>query len=604
MKTYRRLLQFVKPYRKALFCAILASLFYALFNAVAIWFSASFVTTIFTPETLQPPVAGSDLNELLKFQAWRIIGSTDRFEIVKRVGLIFFLAFLLRNLFDVTQVYFLSFIEQRVIKDLRDRVYKHLLSQSLGFFHQRKSGELASVALNDVAALNSHLIRVITFLMRDPFVIIIFLILLVTISLKLTLAALILLPLAGILIDQLGKSLKRKSTRVQDALSHVTNLLQERLGGIRLIKIAGTETAENARFQEATTRHFRMALRQRRLDILNVPLTEILGLAIISLILIYGGYLVFRSHSVDAEDFVRFIALLFSTLAPIKSLGSAYNSLQIASASGDRIFQLLDQDEKLPLPAHPVSLARLSQGIKLENLSFSYQGTNGAALEGINLEIKRGETVALVGPSGAGKTTLIGLILRLFDPTQGRITLDGLDLKDIAPADLRRLFGVVSQDIVLFNDTIAANIRYSQGNISQEQVFRAAKLAYADEFIQAQPQGYDTPVGDRGLRLSGGQQQRLSIARALVLDPPIIIFDEATSQLDSESEALIQKALESLSKEHTLIVIAHRLATVRKMDRIVVLDGGKIIDQGSYAELLQRCELFNRLCQQQFLTPL
>jgi ABC-type multidrug transport system fused ATPase/permease subunit len=257
--------------------------------------------------------------------------------------------------------------------------------------------------------------------------------------------------------------------------------------------------------------------------------------------------------------------------------------------------------EELPVAAAPVRVSRLDGALRLEDAGFRYEGSNFDALTEVNLEISRGETVAIVGPSGSGKTTLVGLILRLFDPTRGRVTLNGADLRDIDPQDLRRLFGVVPQDLILFNDTVAANIGYGDSRISREAIVHAAKLAYADEFIRSQPQGYDTPVGDRGLRLSGGQQQRLSIARALVKNPPIIIFDEATSQLDSESEGLIQQAFEALRRDHTMIVIAHRLATVRRADRIVVLDKGRIIDQGRYEDLLARCDLFNRLCQQQFL---
>jgi subfamily B ATP-binding cassette protein MsbA len=605
MQSYLRLISYLKPYRKTLAVAFIFSLLYALFNAIAFWFSANFITAIFAPQTAPVanlPGTAAGLNESLKALAWRIIGSGSRFDMVVRVGIVFFLAFLLRNLFDVAQVYLTAFIEHRVIKDVRDKVYAHLLSQRLSFFYKRKAGELSSVILNDVGALNNNMMKVVAFLMRDPFVIFISLALLMTISLRLTIAAFILLPVAGILIDRLGKSMKRKSTRVQEALSRVTHLLQERLGGIRLIKVSGTESNEAERFGEATQKHFRLALRQRRLDILNVPGTEVLGLAIISLILVYGGWLVFESKAITAEDFVRFVTIMYSILAPVKSLGAAYNALQITSASADRIFGVLDVEERLPVPAQPRTVSTLEKTLKLEGVGFRYEGTSTEALTGINLEIRRGETVALVGPSGSGKTTLVGLIIRLFDPTAGRILLDGADLREVIPADLRKIFGVVTQDVVLFHDTIAANIGYGDGQISMERIEQAAGLAYADSFIRAQAQGYDTIIGDRGLRLSGGQQQRLSIARTLVQDPPVIIFDEATSQLDSESESLIQKAMETLSQDHTLIVIAHRLATVRQADRIVVLDQGRIIDQGTYAELLGRCDLFNRLCQQQFLT--
>jgi subfamily B ATP-binding cassette protein MsbA len=604
MKSYWRLLALVKPYKRALLGAFLCSLLFAAFNAIAIWFSASFITAIFTPDagTLGTvPETASDLNESLKGLAWQFIGQGSRFDIIIRAVAVFFFAYLFRNIFNVLQLLFISFMEQRVIRDVRDTLYSHMLTQSLSFFHQRKSGELASVALNDVALLNDKMMRAIKFVMREPFVILIFLFLLFTISWKLTLAAMVILPIAGILIDKLGKSLKRKSRRMQEALSEVTNLIYERLGGIRLIKIAGTEKAEIGHFGEATKNFYKKALRQRRFDFLTAPVTEILGMAIISVILLYGGYLVFESGSIDSEDFVRFVAILFSIMAPAKSLAEAYNSMQVASASADRIYGILDVDEKLPAPAKPAGIDTFQQSISLQKVNFRYGGTENDALRGVDLEIRKGESVALVGPSGAGKTTLIGLLIRLYDPTSGSIRLDDYDLKSLDSVALRRLFGVVSQDIILFNDTIAANIGYGVA-VSEDRIREAAKLAYADQFIQTMPKGYDTNAGDRGVRLSGGQQQRISIARALVHDPPIIIFDEATSHLDSESEALIQQAMESLRQTHTLIVIAHRLATVRNSDRIIVMDGGSIIDQGSYEELLERCELFARLCQHQFLS--
>ncbi|MFH1735757.1 MAG: ABC transporter ATP-binding protein [bacterium] len=605
MKSYLRLLKLIKPYRKALLGAFLCSVAYALANAIAIWFSASFITAIFTPDA--NPIGAlaaaetSDLNEKLKIIAWNFIGEGDRFDVVKRAVVIFFFAYFLRNFFVVAQLFFISFIEQRVIRDIRDKLYSHLLKQALSFFHKRKAGELASIALNDVALLNDKMMKAIKFSMREPFVIIIFMFLLFTISWKLTLVTLIVLPFAGIMIDKLGRSLRRKSRRMQEAMSDLTSLIYERLGGIRLIKIAGTEAPETDRFKSVTATFFRQALRQRRLDFLTAPATEILGMAIISVILLYGGYLVFQTTAIDAEDFVRFIAILFSIMAPAKGLGDAYTSIQVASASADRIYGILDVDEKLIIPDKIYPVTGFDSSLVLENVNFRYDTAETNALTDINITIKQGESVALVGPSGAGKTTLIGLLIRLFDPTSGIITLDGKDLKILDSVALRKRFGVVSQDIILFNDSIAANIGYGADNVPQEKIEYSAKLAYAHDFISAFPDGYQTEVGDRGVRLSGGQQQRLSIARALVHDPPIIIFDEATSNLDSESESLIQQAMESLRSKHTLILIAHRLATIRNADRIVVLDQGRIIDKGTYDELHERCALFKRLCQQQFL---
>jgi subfamily B ATP-binding cassette protein MsbA len=430
--------------------------------------------------------------------------------------------------------------------------------------------------------------------------IIIFVTLLISISWQLSLIASIVFPLTGILITKIGQSLKRKSRRVQERLADVTTVLQETFSGVKVVKAFSMEKYESDKFNHKTFEHFRAVVRQVRLNRLSGPLSETMGIGIMVCVLWYGGQLVLSGESLNSEDFIRFIAVLFSLMDPIKKLGQFNNDVQISLASGRRVFKILDTPAEITDRPGAVTKTEFKTSIRFENVSFRYSPKGALVLNDINLEVEKNRKFAIVGGSGAGKTTLVNLLPRLYEVESGSIKIDDLDIRDMTMDSLRRLMGIVTQDVILFNDTVANNIAYGLPDYSKDEIIRASHLANAHEFIQDMSEGFDTMIGERGIRLSGGQRQRISIARAILKNPPILIFDEATSSLDSESERLIQEAIENLMKDRTVFLIAHRLSTIMNSDTILVLENGQILDEGSHDELLKRCQRYKYLYELQF----
>lgn len=568
------------------------------------WIGAGFLKLIFAPNEQHPVQLEhsiGSINETLKFYTWKWIGEGTPFDKLIRVSLFLLLLYFLAATFKFIQNRTLLIVEQRLAQKIRELLFNNYLSQSIGFFYKRKVGELMTTLLNDAQTLNHHLIKVFAIYLREPISVLVSILLLAAISWQLLLITFLIVPIAGVFIHSIGKSLKRKSTRVLQALDKLTVFLNERLSGIHLIKTSGTEQLEMSTFKKENQNVYHQSFRQRQLDLLVVPTTEVLGMVIIVTILLVGGYKVLFSGMITAEDFLRFILLLFGMLAPARALADGWSSFNITSAAGKRIFEVLDTDESLSNSNSQKSIDSVSSSIQFENVSFRYQEDLPYTLQDIQLEIQPNEMLALVGLSGAGKTTLLNLILRLYDPTIGRILFQHCDIREFNTTLYRKLFGIVSQDTILFHDTIANNIAYGCSNVSTEQIIDAAKLAHAHEFIHKLDHGYETVVGDRGVRLSGGQKQRISLARAFMRQPKIVLLDEATSNLDSDSERSIQIALDQMKNKVTIVIIAHRLATIRNADRIALLDNGKIIDTGTYDYLMQRNELFSRLSKQQFL---
>lgn len=630
---YLRILSYLRPYAGYLAIVLFFNLSFTIFNAMSVWIVAPFIDTLFdsgrpaVDETLSEPgeesaqevqerdggghaAAGRpqkkasilNLNERLKNTVGEWLYRENRIDSLKLLCIVIFLTFLLKNLSAVAEFYWVSYVEQRVIKDLREEVYEHILWQPLAFFEKHRTGQLISRVTNDIAALNVALGRSFTKVIRDPLVILIFVVILFNISWQLTLLAMVVIPASGLLIRKIGQSLGRKSRRVQERLADLTTILQESITGMRIIKAFSTERAENAKFRKKTREHFRASLKQARLNRLSSPLSETLGVGIMVVVLWVGGELVLAQHVLSSEDFIRFIIVLFSIMAPIKSLGELNNNIQISLASGQRVFEIIDTP--LTVVEKPGALVKKSfdRDIRFENVSFRYGETGAWVLEELGIVIGKNEKIALVGGSGTGKTTLVNLLPRFYDATKGSVRIDGIDVRDMTLASLRGLMGIVTQDVILFNDTVANNIAYGAPGCSRERIERAAKLANAYDFIMELPEGFDTMIGERGMRLSGGERQRISIARAILRDPPIMIFDEATSSLDSESELLIQRAFENLIKDRTVLVIAHRLSSVIRSDRIVLLEGGRITDEGSHEELLARSPYYRHIYELQFAT--
>ena len=579
-----------------------STLFYVVFNALSLWLIAPVLNVIFLPgkssqqeeQVLQVAGGLRGYYESVKQWSWDLIGGGDALEMLPRLCIALVAVFLLKNIFAYLQMYFVSYVEQRMIKDLRERVFDHVVRQSYGFFDDRSTGHLMSTVMNDVNVLSVTFQRIFTSAVRDPLTVITFAILLVSISWKLTLMAALIVPLFGIIYKKTGGSLKRKSGRIQEGLAQITANLQETITGARLIKSSVTEEVESKRFEGKSTSLFRHSLRLVRLDRLASPLSETIGVIIIASVLAIGGRQVLSGSLLDGEDFIRFIVILFSILAPARSVGQIHNYLQVGSAAGARITELLQHPDE-PVDKGKYEAKAPEKGIHFDKIWFRYSEAGGWVLKDVDLKIKQGEKVALVGRSGSGKTTLANLLARFYKLQKGKILWDEIPINDMTLRSLRKQISMVSQDVFLFNETVRFNITYGMENVDEQRLQEAMDQAHATEFINKLPKGLDTMVGERGTQLSGGQKQRIAIARALLKNAPLLVFDEATSALDSESERLIQGALEKLFQNRTVIIIAHRLSSIRFADRVIVVDEGKIATEGSHEELMQNSPLYQTL---------
>jgi subfamily B ATP-binding cassette protein MsbA len=572
---------------------------------------APFVSTLFdsqetqieqsvADESEEEEVSFFDLNEWLKSKIDHLFRRSDKIETLKLLCFMIFFTFLLKNSFAFIEAWFVTFIEQKAVKDMRDETYGHIIWQPLSFFSRYEIGNLMSRITNDINTLSVTLNQNFTKIIREPLVVIIFLIILISISWQLTLVALLVFPVTGFMITKIGRIIKRRSKRVQEKIADVTTVLQETFSGIKVVKAFSMEKYENNKFMEKTNVHFIAVVRQLRLNRLGSPLSETLGIGIMVLVLWFGGRLVLEGQLVSAEDFIRFLAVLFSIMSPIKALGQLNNDIQVSLAAGNRIFSILDTESNITDKPDAIIKDSFINKITYKNVFFQYSENDDEVLQDINLEIHKNKKVAFVGGSGAGKTTLVNLLPRFYDVRKGSILIDDSDIRDIKMSGLRKLMGIVTQEVILFNDTIANNIAYGLKDYSRTDIENAARLANAYDFVMELPNEFETMIGERGMRLSGGQRQRISIARAILKNPPILIFDEATSSLDSESERLIQEAIDNLMKDRTVLIVAHRLSSIIKSDHIVVMEKGKIIDIGNHVELLKRSERYKFLYQLQF----
>ena len=612
VRLYFRIISYLRPYIRHLAVILVFNFFFVIFNTISIWMVAPLLTTLFEAnqtiveqQMVPDEKAATDqgvfnLNDWLKQKLDKFFVRADKIETLKVLCLFILVAFFLKNATAYGIEWWFTFVEQRFIKDIRDDLYEHILWQPLSFFSKYQTGNLMSRITNDTNALNESIKNNFTKIIRDPLLIIIFLTLLISISWQLTLLASVVFPVTGILITKIGQSLKRKSRRVQERIADVTTVIQETITGVKVVKAFSMEKYENEKFRNTTLDHFKAVLRQMRLHRLSGPLSETLGISIMVGVLWFGGKLVLSGELLSSRDFISFIAILFSIMDPIKKLGQFNNDVQIALATGRRIINILDTPVAISDRPHAQIKDDFFSDIHYENVYFRYFDKGDLVLKDINLHIKKNQKFAIVGGSGAGKTTMVNLLPRFYEIDQGAIKIDSIDIRDLKLASLRRLMGIVTQDVILFNDTVANNIAYGMSNYPMEEIQRAAQLANAHEFIEQMPEGYQTMIGERGMRLSGGQRQRISIARAILKNPPILIFDEATSSLDSEAERLIQEAIENLMRDRTVLIIAHRLSSIMRSDKIIVLEEGKIIDEGTHEELIERSQRYNYLYKLQF----
>jgi len=588
MNIYLRVIKLVKPYWFLLVVSIFASLLFVAFNSASVWLTASFVEVIFPKEahpstetTLKSvPAAPHNLNQRIKLLTQQLILRDSPYASLKALCIIIFLTFFLKNVFLYLKNISIAWVQLKMINDVRDRLYAHLHSLSLAYFDRKRSGEISSIVMNDVAHMRNSFTVSFDKLLVEPINILTFLILLFVISWQLALLASVILPVSIFIIGKIGKSIRRRSLRTSKQVANVMAILEETLQGMRVVKAFTMEKFEIKRFLEATRRHFQLLFRRKRLREVSSPINETFGVLVGVVLLWYGGTQVLSGTGLDAEDFIRFILMLFAIMNPIKSLNNVTMELQEGLASAERVFSIMDEKPEIVEKPNAIVLDGFRDKIVYHQVSFYYLKTREKVLRDISFEIKKGEIVAIVGQSGAGKSTLVDLLPRFYDPTEGKITIDGYDLRDITFHSLRALMGIVTQQTILFNDTVYNNIAYGVEKYSPAQVRAAAEAANALEFIEQFPDGFETMIGDRGLRLSGGQRQRLAIARGGL--------DEATSSLDSESEQKVQAAIENLMKDRTVLVIAHRLSTIQNADKIIVLDKGRIIEQGTHQQLLSQ----------------
>ena len=604
---YRRMGQLLFHFWPYIFISSLAAIVFVFLNTASIWLTASLINNILSDfdKIVQAQAewagkTGLTLNEKLKYWTNVLILRETPLESLKILCLSILTVFFIKNIFLYIKNILLRIVELKLVKEIRDRLYKHIQTLSLGYFNRQHTGSITSIVMNDVEQLQIALAVVFQRLFVEPINILTFVALLFIISWKLALIAIIIIPLAGIAIFSIGRSIRRKSRRTQAKIAEIMQILTETVTSIRIVKAFVNEKEEVKNFTRESKHYFKLLLKRARLDLIAGPTTETFGVIIGVVLLWYGGMEVLAQKGVSAEDFIRFILILFSILGPIKQLSNVNLKIQIGAASAERIFGLLDTPPEIVEDPDPVELDVFNNAIEFDQIHFEYSDADERVLDGVTFTIKQGEVVALVGPSGSGKSTIADLIPRFFDVSKGALRIDGNNVRKISFSSLRGSMGIVTQEVILFNDTIRKNIAYGQSDVTEEAIQKAAKAANALEFIEQTPDGFDTLIGERGVNLSGGQKQRLAIARALLKNPPILILDEATSALDTESEKMVQKAIEVLMKDRTVLVIAHRLSTVQNADKIVVLDKGKILEVGSHNELYEKGGLYRRLYDIQF----
>jgi len=613
MRTFLRLLSYVKPHWRSLSLALVFMLFFAFFSGFSIGMISPFMEVLFQSPSVQQreelrqdvsldisgPNALQQVRDYIQLKAQKYLLSSRPLVSLERICFIILIVMLLKNLFNYGQTYLIASVEQRVIRDLRDRLYSHLYCLPLSFFHTQKTGRLISRITNDVTMIRGTITAVFSNVVRDSLLLFVCLFWIFWASWKLALLSLTVLPPSMFLIVTISKKLRRDSSLIQERMGDITAVLQETISGMRVVKAFRMEGFEKKKFFYFTTAYLNHFLRLIRIGALASPMAEYLGVIVGTIVLWYGGLQILQEGSLEPQTFMLFLFAVFSMMAPIKSLSQVNTKIQEGLAAAKRVLRLLDTMPSISDRPGAADITQLRDSIEFRHVSFSYDGGK-EVLRDINFKVRVGQVVAIVGPSGAGKSTLVDLLPKFYLPSSGRILFDETDHLDLSTESLRALMGIVTQETILFNDTLRNNIAYGSEEVPESDIVKASVAANAHQFIESMPSGYETVIGDRGVRLSGGQRQRIAIARAILKNPPVLIFDEATSALDTESEILVQQAIERLMEDRTTFVIAHRLSTIQRADLILVLEGGRIVQTGTHDSLLAKEGLYKRLYELQF----
>lgn len=550
---------------------------------------------IFNKRLIQPP------NQLPEFLANLVnrLNAADPKDLFAMLPVVVFILFLIKHVVTYFYQILMNDVSQRVMRDVRYRVYETIQNLSLDYFGEKRTGELISRITHDIPIIENAVSYGVTDLFRQSFMIIFYVAIAFTIHIKAALIAFFVFPFIGFPIANIGKKLRKLSRMSQERMADINTILLETISGIRVVKAFCTEKQELDRFKAINQDYYKLKMKSIRRTLFINPITELVGVIGGILVMIWLGRQVMKD-TMSFGIFALFFGSIMSIISPMKKLANVNAMTQQALAANQRIYDILDQLPSVKEKPGARELPSIRKKIELQAITFQYDHESGDVLNDINLEIEVGQLVAIVGPTGTGKSTLVNLIPRFYDPTQGVIRIDGVDLKEVTFKSLRQQIGIVAQETFLFNDTVRANIAYGHPKATQEEIESAARKAYAHQFIADMPQGYDTIIGDRGFRLSGGEKQRIAIARAILKNPPMLILDEATSQLDSESEKYVQDALDHLMEGRTVVAIAHRLSTIKKADKIVVIDQGRIVGMDKHDVLLKTCDLYGRLYNTQF----
>lgn len=599
MNTFIRILQFTKSYRAIMILSVIASIIYVLLNSMSIWLIGTMLANVMGGNSLSI-VNPTTLNEHLNFFIQNLIGRGQQIDQLKMLCILLTIIFISKNILFYTSNLIMAYVQNNVITDIRVLLFKHISKLSLSFFNNTKTSELSSILIRDISGMRVAFSQSLQKLIVEPISIASFLILLFIIDVRFSILVIIIIPISGFFSYQIGQSIRRKSKRNSIQSAGILNIIKEALSNIKIIKIFNLEDSENKKFKTENKKYFNLIFKKSILSNLLTPINETIGLSVGILLIWFGGISVLEDQTMQSDDFIKFILLLFAMLQPIRKLSNVNVVFQNGIAAAERVFSILDNENKIVQRKNPIHIDDFNSSIKFKEVDFKYAGNENMILENINLEIKKGQTVAIVGKSGAGKTTLSDLIPRFYDPYKGNIFIDNNDVKDYSLKSLRSLIGIVTQNIILFNDSIKNNIAYGSKNANDKELTNALKSANLYDLVSKLDRGINTIIGENGIKLSGGEKQRLSIARALVKNPQILILDEATASLDSESEKKVHHAIDNVIKDRTVIVIAHRLSTIINADKIIVMDKGRIVEQGNHLELINLDGIYKKLYELQY----